>query len=103
MTGTEDRTEGARARLVGALPVRDGFRRLAGLRSAVLEGGEGPPLVLLHGPGAYAAHWMRIIPALVQKYHVIAPDLPGHGSTELWSEPVDAARVLQWVDDLITQ
>lgn len=93
----------ARARLLSALPVRDGWRYLAGLRSAVLEGGQGQPLVLLHGPGAYAAHWMRILPALVERYHVIAPDLPGHGSSELGSEPLDAARVLGWLDELVAQ
>ncbi len=101
---TQDSVKGSpRARLLSALPVRDARRRLAGLQSAVLEGGEGPPIVLLHGPGGHAAHWMRIIPALVQKYHVVAPDLPGHGSSELGTEPLDAARVLVWLDDLIAQ
>jgi putative flavoprotein involved in K+ transport len=93
----------SRARLVGALPVKDEQLELAGLRSAVLEGGGGPPIVLLHGPGGYGAHWMRIIPALVRRYHVVAPDLPGHGRTELGSEILDVRRVFAWLADLIEQ
>ena len=32
---------------------------LAGISTAVLEGGEGPPVVLLHEPGAFG-EWMRV-------------------------------------------
>ena len=56
---------------------------LAGISTAVLEGGEGPPVVLLHGPMGNATHWMRIIPGLVATHRVIAPDLPGHGASEI--------------------
>ena len=65
---------------------------LAGVSTAVLEGGDGPPLVLLHGPGANAAHWMRVIPDLVATHRVIAPDLPGHGSSTVADGPLDAGR-----------
>ena len=52
------------------------------LSTAVLEGGDGPPIVLLHGPAAYAAQWRRVIPDLVTTHRVIAPDLPGHGASD---------------------
>ena len=39
---------------------------LAGVSTAVLEGGDGPPVVLLHGPAGNAAHWMRVIPDLAR-------------------------------------
>ena len=52
-----------------------------GIETAVLEGGEGPPIVLLHGPGEFAAKWLRVIPALVEGHRVIAPDLPAHGAS----------------------
>ena len=61
----------------------------------------GPPVVLLHGPGEYAAHWLRVIPDLVTTHRVIAPDLPGHGASEVADGPLDADRVLAWLDDLI--
>ena len=54
---------------------------LAGISTAVLEGGEGPPVVLLHGPSANATHWMRVLPGLARGHRVIAPDLPGHGAS----------------------
>ena len=63
------------------MPVTERRLQLAGVSTAVLEGGDGPPVVLLHGPGEYAAHWMRVIPDLVTTHRVVAPDLPGHGRT----------------------
>ena len=54
----------------------------------MLEGGDGPPIVLLHGPGGNAAHWARVIGELAATHRVIAPDLPGQGA----SEPLDPER-----------
>ena len=39
----------ARARLLAGIPVGERRLTLAGVSTAVLEGGAGPPLVLLHG------------------------------------------------------
>ena len=74
---------------------------IAGVSTAVLEGGDGPPVVLLHGPGEYAAKWLRVIPDLVATHRVVAPDLPGHGTSEVIDGPVDVDRVLAWLGDLI--
>ena len=74
---------------------------LAGVSTAVLEGGDGPPLVLLHGPGASAAHWLRVLPDLVETHRVIAPDLPGLGASTVGGGPLDAERVLAWLEELI--
>ncbi|MEX0590765.1 MAG: alpha/beta hydrolase [Xanthobacteraceae bacterium] len=90
----------ARGRLLTGLPVKERRLDLAGISTAVLEGGEGPPLVLPHGPGEHAPKWLRVIPELAKSNHVIAPDLPGHGTTEAPDE-IDIDRVLAWVRDLI--
>jgi len=48
----------------------------------VAEAGEGPPLLMLHGggPGATgASNFVRNIPALVEHFRVIVPDMPGYG------------------------
>jgi pimeloyl-ACP methyl ester carboxylesterase len=66
-----------------------------------LEGGDGPPVVLLHGPGEYGAIWFRVIPHLVTTHRVIAPDLPSHGASEVIDGPLDADRMIGWLDDLI--
>ena len=71
----------ARRTAAAGLAVEDRRLELAGVRTAVLEGGAGPPVVLLHGPVANAFHWRRVIPALTERHHVVAPDLPGQGAT----------------------
>lgn len=91
----------ARERLLVAMPVTERRLYLAGISTAVLEGGEGPPVVLLHGPGEFAATWMRVIPDLTTTQRVIAPDLPGHGASEVGDGPLDAGRVFAWLDELI--
>jgi pimeloyl-ACP methyl ester carboxylesterase/SAM-dependent methyltransferase len=93
--------EAARERLLAGLPVTERRLQLNGVSTAVLEGGDGPPVVLLHGPGEYAAKWFRVIPSLVRTHRVIAPDLPGHGASAVSGGPLDAERVLAWLDDLI--
>jgi pimeloyl-ACP methyl ester carboxylesterase len=45
-------------------------------------GGEGPPLVLVHGLGGSAANWVELAPLLARDYRLIVPDLPGHGESE---------------------
>lgn len=44
-------------------------------------GGEGPPLVLLHGFGADKSNWTRVAPYLTPHFQVVAPDLPGFGES----------------------
>ena len=47
-----------------------------------LDVGEGPVLVLVHGDGETARDWRWVVPALTASGHrVIAPSLPGHGTT----------------------
>ncbi len=94
-------TQNARERLLAGTPVTERRLELAGVSTPVLEGGEGPPLVLLHGPGGHAAHWVRVIPELVATHTVIAPDLPGQGESQAGDEPLDRDRVLAWLDELI--
>jgi pimeloyl-ACP methyl ester carboxylesterase len=95
--------EQARRQLLARMPVTERRLQLAGVSTAVLEGGDGPPVVLLHGPGAYAAHWLRVIPDLVTSHRVVAPDLPGHGASEVVDGALDADRVLDWLEALIDQ
>ena len=92
---------GARERLLAKLPVTERRLKLNGLSTAVLEGGDGPPVILLHGPGEYAAKWLRVIPDLVTTHRVIVPDLPGHGTSQVIDGPVEVEQVLAWLDDLI--
>ena len=46
------------------------------------EGGEGPPLVFVHGLGAESLNWVPAMLDLRHQFHVYAIDLLGHGDTE---------------------
>jgi pimeloyl-ACP methyl ester carboxylesterase len=89
----------ARERLLAAMPVTERRLEVAGISTAVLQGGNGTPVVLLHGPGEYAAKWMRVIPDLVTTHRVVAPDLPGHGTTGVSDSPLDIDSVLGWASE----
>ena len=96
----ETRT-GVRERLLTGLPMSERRLELAGIPTSVLEGGEGSPIVLLHGPGEYGAKWLRVIPELVKTHRVIAPDLPGHGASGAGEDVASHERVLDWLGALI--
>ena len=48
-----------------------------------VRGGNGPPVLLLHGLGSCAADWLPQVSVLEPRYRVIAMDLPGHGASPL--------------------
>ncbi|RPF39272.1 alpha/beta fold hydrolase [Streptomyces sp. TLI_185] len=93
----------ARDLLLAAMPLTERQLQLATVSTAVLEGGDGPPVVLLHGHGEFAAVWIRVIPDLVKTHRVIVPDLPGHGASLVRDGRLDTQRVLAWLDELIDQ
>ena len=55
-------------------------RRLRGVR--YFAGGDGPPLVLVHGLGGWAGNWRPVAARLARGRRLIVPDLPGHGGSE---------------------
>ena len=99
---SDSRPDGnARDRLLAGIPATERRLTLAGIESSVLEGGDGRPIVLLHGPGEFAGKWMRVIPRLVGTHRVVAPDLPAHGASGLPDRPLDSDRLLAWLGELI--
>ena len=92
----------ARGQLLDAIPeVTERRLTLGGISTAVLIGGDGPPIVLLHGPGEFGLTWLRVIPELAKTNRVIVPDLPGHGGSLLGEAPLDPERALAWLGELI--
>src|ERR1700680_2523628 len=47
-------------------------------------GGEGNPLVMVHGLGGSALNWAAVGPELSKQYHAVAIDLAGFGQTPLF-------------------
>lgn len=61
---------------------------LRGTRLRYAVGGDGSPLVLVHGLGGTIENWRGLAPALAADHRVLVPDLPGHGR----SAPLREAR-----------
>ena len=56
-----------------------------GVQTNYLEAGSGSPVVLIHGsgPGVTAyANWRLVLPALADRFRVLAPDMAGFGFSE---------------------
>jgi 3-oxoadipate enol-lactonase len=52
-----------------------------GARLRYFVGGEGDPVVLVHGLGGAATNWTLLAPELALGHRVLVPDLPGHGGS----------------------
>ena len=55
---------------------------VGGLKTYVRRGGQGKPLILLHGLGASSYSWRYTVPELSKHYEVFAPELPGFGRAD---------------------
>jgi haloacetate dehalogenase len=55
--------------------------RTSGATINVLKGGDGPPLLLIHGHPETHVTWHKIAAALARNYSVIIPDLRGYGDS----------------------
>ena len=76
---------------------------VGGIRTNVLQAGDGAPVVLVHGsgPGVTAyANWRLTIPALAQRFRVVAPDMLGFGFTERPVPPM-VCDTDRWVAHLV--
>jgi pimeloyl-ACP methyl ester carboxylesterase len=72
-----------------------------GLKLHYLTAGRGSPLILLHGYAETSLMWRPIIPALAQRFTVIAPDLPGIGDSAIPSEGLDMKNAATRIHDLV--
>lgn len=83
-------------------PAPPGFRHaeaeVEGTRIHYLAGGQGEPLVLLHGWPVTSYAWRKALPLLADRYAVIAPDMPGFADsppTPAGYEKHGIARILR--------
>jgi len=60
-------------------------------------GGDGPPLVLVHGLGGTIENWLLLARPLAERHRVLVPDLPGHGG----STPLPEARDVDALADAV--
>ncbi len=91
------------ARLIQGLPVTHRRLDVEGVSTSLLEGGDGPPIVLIHGQGGFAEIMAPFVQMTVDRYRVIAPDLPGMGRSTIRSGTLSGSRVTEWLTELIAK
>lgn len=93
----------ARDRMLQGLSATTRTLDIDGVATAVIEVGEGPPLLLLHGGiECGGAMWAPVLTRLSQRNRVVAPDVPGLGE----SAPVprlDVDTFARWLDGVVRQ
>jgi haloacetate dehalogenase len=55
--------------------------KTSGAEIALMQGGHGAPLLLLHGYPQTHAIWHKVAPALAERYRLVIPDLRGYGAS----------------------
>jgi pimeloyl-ACP methyl ester carboxylesterase len=71
-----------------------------GVKLHYMTAGHGTPLILLHGYAETSLMWKPIIPALAERFTVIAPDLPGIGDSDIPSDGLDMKSAAIRIHDL---
>jgi pimeloyl-ACP methyl ester carboxylesterase len=72
-----------------AQPIASRMATVDGAKLHYLTAGHGAPLILMHGYAETSLMWRPIIPALAERFTVIAPDLPGIGDSDIPSNGLD--------------
>ncbi|HZW79713.1 MAG TPA: alpha/beta fold hydrolase, partial [Candidatus Deferrimicrobiaceae bacterium] len=70
-------------------PIASRTADVDGVRLDYLTVGHGTPLILLHGYAETSLMWKPIMPAMGERFTVIAPDLPGIGDSEIPRDGLD--------------
>jgi pimeloyl-ACP methyl ester carboxylesterase len=101
--GPRSAGEDARQRLLAGIDVTERRLQLAGVSTAVLEAGGGPPLVLLQGGiECGGVYWAPVISRLAESHRLIVPDVPGLGESEP-VERLDATAFADWFAELLRE
>lgn len=92
-----------RQQVMRGIPLVERRIEAAGVSTALVEGGSGPPLILLHGQGGSGIAWVPILPRLLNSYLVIAPDLPGLGESVVEHGEIGPELAVSWLTALIRE
>jgi pimeloyl-ACP methyl ester carboxylesterase len=92
-----------RQRMLTGVPATTRTIDVDGVATAVIEAGDGPTLLLLHGGiECGGAMWSPVLSALAEHHRIVVPDIPGLGE----SAPVarlDIDTFRRWLTALIDQ
>jgi pimeloyl-ACP methyl ester carboxylesterase len=76
------------------------FVELDGRRANVVEIGEGPPLLFVHGLSGCWQNWLENLPHFAATRRCVAVDLPGFGASEMPREDIAIAGYARFLDRL---
>ena len=81
----------------------DRYLEIDSVRTRYWSGGSsGPPVVLLHGIGAFSETWLMNFDALSRVHRVFAVDIPGHGYTDRSRNSYTIEYYAHFIDAFIT-
>jgi pimeloyl-ACP methyl ester carboxylesterase len=70
--------------------------------NVVDTGGDGPPLLFVHGLGGRWQNWLLNVPAFMRDFRVLAPDLPGFGRSAMPLGRISIQGFARVLDELCT-
>jgi pimeloyl-ACP methyl ester carboxylesterase len=73
----------------GGGPIESKFATVEGMKIHYLAAGHGPAVILVHGYTQTSRMWRPLIPKLMDRFTVIAPDLPGIGESDIPKDGLD--------------
>jgi 2-hydroxymuconate-semialdehyde hydrolase len=86
---------------MAGVPVSERRLDAAGVSTALFEGGDGPPIVLLHGGiECGGAYWAPVAATLAKSHRLVIPDVPGLGESRP-VERLDAEVFADWMVALL--
>ncbi|GGG17013.1 alpha/beta fold hydrolase [Paenibacillus aceti] len=74
-----------------------------GISVAYQEQGQGQTIVLLHGFCGSSGYWEKLAPRLSPEYHIVMPDLRGHGGSEAPAGPYTIEQMAEDIAALMEQ
>lgn len=84
--------------LLSQIEAHQRWLKLSDLQISYLEWNQGKePLLLLHGMADHSMVWVNLAESLQSNYHILAPDLRGHGNS---SKPLSGYRCSDIIADL---
>lgn len=74
--------------------------KLGSLNIRYFSGGQGDPLVIIHGGGDGARAWLKSAEELSNHYSVYIPDLPGFGHSQSANDKFHLQEYVAFIEDL---
>jgi 2-hydroxymuconate-semialdehyde hydrolase len=92
-----------RQRMLAGVPATARTLHVDGTATAVIEAGDGPPLLLLHGGiECGGAMWAPVLARLAEHHRVVVPDIPGLGESAPLAR-LDIDTFGRWLAALVGQ